>query len=131
MLNARFLTLSKTSTSCLRDQVCELVSSAIAQDLFPKAVPLPSCRALSEHLGVSRNTVHDAYCRLIDIGLVTSRNRSGYFIDDTAAELNSTLTVPKDRNALRSSPLEKMMQGGFASISVIIVVAIGILEFAR
>jgi GntR family transcriptional regulator/MocR family aminotransferase len=111
MLNARFLTLSKTSTSCLRDQVCELVSSAIAQDLFPKAVPLPSCRALSEHLGVSRNTVHDAYCRLIDIGLVTSRNRSGYFIDDTAAELNSTLTVPKDRNALRSSPLEKMMQG--------------------
>jgi len=36
-----------------------------------------------------------------------------------------------DEHNKRFDRLEKMMQGGFASISVIIVVAIGILEFAR
>jgi GntR family transcriptional regulator/MocR family aminotransferase len=86
MLNAQFLTLPKASTLCLRDQVCELISSAIAQDLFPKATSLPSCRTLSNHLGVSRNTVYDAYCRLIDICRVTTRDRSGYYVDDTVAE---------------------------------------------
>lgn len=111
MLNARFLTLPKTSTLGLRDQVCELISSAISQGLFPKAVPLPSCRALSEHLGVSRNTVHDAYCRLIDIGLVTSRDRSGYFVDDTVPEVSRTLDTSKESGAVMPSPLEHVMQG--------------------
>jgi GntR family transcriptional regulator/MocR family aminotransferase len=111
MLNARFLTLSKTSTLCLRDQVCELISAAIAQDLFPKATPLPSCRALSGHLGVSRNTVYDAYCRLIDIGLVTSQDRSGYFVDDTGTDLNRRLAVSKDPKAPVPSPLAHVMKG--------------------
>jgi len=111
MLNARFLTLPKTSTLCLRDQVCELISSAIAQDLFPKAEPLPSCRALSGHLGVSRNTVHDAYCRLIDIGLVVSRDRSGYFVDDAVAELGRSSIASKDKKTSIPSPLEHVMAG--------------------
>jgi len=106
MLNARFLTLPKASKLSLRDQVCELMSSAITQNLFPKAERLPSCRALSEHLGVSRNTVHDAYCRLIDIGLVTSRDRSGYFVDDTIIDLNRSNTMAKSNDETISSPLE-------------------------
>lgn len=36
-----------------------------------------------------------------------------------------------DEHNRRFDRLEKMMQGGFASISVIIVVAVAILEFAR
>ncbi|MEP5762613.1 MAG: PLP-dependent aminotransferase family protein [Litoreibacter sp.] len=111
MLNARFLTLPKTSALGLRDQVCELISSAIAQDLFPKATALPSCRVLSEHLSVSRNTVYDAYCRLIDIGLVTSRDRSGYFVNETGSDLNRGFAVLKDAGGLMPSPMEQMMQG--------------------
>lgn len=109
MLNASFLTLPKASALCLRDQVCELISSAIARDLFPTAKPLPSCRALSGHLGVSRNTVHDAYCRLIDIGLVTSRDRSGYFVDDTIADLDRSSIATKGKDAATPSPLEHVM----------------------
>ncbi|MDA3859062.1 MAG: PLP-dependent aminotransferase family protein [Roseovarius sp.] len=111
MLSTNFLTLPKTSALCLRDQVCELISSAIAQDLFPKTEPLPSCRALSEHLGVSRNTVHDAYCRLIDIGLVTSRDRSGYFVDDAVAELGRSSIASKGKDIPTPSPLEHVMAG--------------------
>jgi GntR family transcriptional regulator/MocR family aminotransferase len=109
MLNSRFLTLPKASKMSLRDQVCELISSAIAQDLFPKTKPLPSCRALSEHLGVSRNTVHDAYCRLIDIGLVTSQDRSGYFVDETIADLNGSNTMVKGKGTPIRSPLKHML----------------------
>jgi len=109
MLNAHFLTLPEDSTLCLRDQVCELVSSAIARDLFPKAEPLPSCRDLSAHLGVSRNTVHDAYCRLIDIGLVTSRDRSGYFVDEAVADRKRAISAGKGKEAAGPSPLEQMM----------------------
>lgn len=109
MLNARFLSLPVESTLCLRDQVCELVSTAIAKDLFPKAEPLPSCRALSVHLGVSRNTVHDAYCRLIDIGLVTSKDRSGYFIDETIAHQDRAAIANTVSSASIPSPLTQMM----------------------
>ncbi|MEP2677652.1 MULTISPECIES: PLP-dependent aminotransferase family protein [Roseobacteraceae] len=111
MLNARFLTLPKSSTLGLRDQVCELISAAIAQDLFPKDTALPSCRALSVHLGVSRNTVYDAYCRLINIGLVTSRDRSGYFVDDTTAAQNRALAVSTGPETSTPSPLKTAMQG--------------------
>lgn len=109
MLNSYFLKLPEDSNLGLRDQICELLSSAIARDLFPKAEPLPSCRELSVHLGVSRNTVHDAYCRLIDIGLVTSRDRSGYFIDHAIADRAQCLRADAVDDAPRPSPLEQMM----------------------
>lgn len=78
MFYAHFLKLPENSTLSLRDQICELISTGIAREQFPKDSLLPSCRQLSEHFGVSRNTVHEAYCRLIDIGLVESKNRRGY-----------------------------------------------------
>lgn len=78
MFFAHFLKLPEHSTLSLRDQICELISTGIANNHFPAGDALPSCRGLSTHLGVSRNTVHEAYCRLIDIGLVESRDRSGY-----------------------------------------------------
>ncbi|MEP2782523.1 MAG: PLP-dependent aminotransferase family protein [Pseudoruegeria sp.] len=108
MLNARFLRLPDASTDNLRTQVCELISSAIARDLFPVTEPLPSCRALAKHLGVSRNTVHDAYCHMIDIGLVTARDRSGYFVNDVVAGSTAVQTQPKGVRA-GHSPLELMM----------------------
>lgn len=109
MLNAQFLRLSHASSDNLRNQVCELISSAIARDLFPTAEPLPSCRALAAHLGVSRNTVHDAYCRLIDIGLVTARDRSGYFVHETFTKAKTVPIATVDGNRLEKAPLDQMM----------------------
>jgi len=78
MFHAHFLKLPEHSTLSLRDQICELISTGIASNQFPTGSALPSCRGLSTHLSVSRNTVHEAYCRLIDVGLVESIDRSGY-----------------------------------------------------
>lgn len=78
MFHAHFLKLPDDSTQNLRDQICELISNGIARQLFPEGEVLPSCRKLSVHLNVSRSTVHEAYCRLIDIGIVEAIDRIGY-----------------------------------------------------
>ena len=75
-----FRNLSVGSNVSRRDQICELVSAAISANAIPPDVPLPSCRQLADQLGVSRNTVFAAYSRLIDLGLIVARNRSGYYL---------------------------------------------------
>ncbi|MEP2530032.1 PLP-dependent aminotransferase family protein [Shimia sp.] len=107
--NAQFLRLPETSQGNLRNQICELISSAIARDLFPVSEPLPSCRALAVHLGVSRNTVYDAYCRLIDIGLVTARDRSGYFVNEAFAKTATAIQSHSESEHPYQSPLDRMM----------------------
>ena len=75
-----FFNLPENSKLGLRDQICEMVSSAITSQILSPDKRLPSCRELAQELGVSRNTVFAAYNRLIDLGLLISKNRSGYFI---------------------------------------------------
>lgn len=68
----------------LRDQICEMVSSAITSQALSPDKRLPSCRELADQLNVSRNTVFSAYNRLIDLGLLVARDRSGYFVNPIA-----------------------------------------------
>ncbi|MEP1768313.1 MAG: PLP-dependent aminotransferase family protein [Sulfitobacter sp.] len=109
LLNIHFLRIPENSTLNLRDQVCEIVSSAIARGLFSKKEPLPSCRALSEQLGVSRNTVYNAYCRLIDIGLVQAQYRKGYFVDAAMADRERALYLSQHKTMDLPSPLEGLI----------------------
>ncbi len=74
-------TLPEASSLGLRDQICELVSAAINSRVLSADKRLPSCREMAEQLGVSRNTVFAAYGRLIDLGLVVARDRSGYYVN--------------------------------------------------
>ena len=90
-----FFNLPEDSTLGLRDQICEMVSSAITSQILSPDKRLPSCRELAQQLDVSRNTVFAAYNRLIDLGLLVSRNRSGYFI---APDSQSILALKKDKN---------------------------------
>ena len=76
--------LPEKSSLGLRDQICELISSAIASRTLSPDKRLPSCRELAEQLGVSRNTVFSAYNQLIDLGLLVARDRSGYFVNPIA-----------------------------------------------
>ena len=76
--------LPEDSSLGLRDQICELISSAITSHTLSPDKRLPSCRELAEQLGVSRNTVFSAYNQLIDLGLLVARDRSGYFINPIA-----------------------------------------------
>ena len=50
---------------------------------LPLEISLPSSRELARHLGIARNTVVLAYQQLIDEGNLISRERSGYYIDQT------------------------------------------------
>ena len=82
--------LPEQSSLGLRDQICEMVSSAITSQTLSIDKRLPSCRELAEQLGVSRNTVFSAYNQLIDLGLLVAKDRSGYFVNPIA--LSSTET---------------------------------------
>ena len=83
----RFLKLPKTSNLSLRDQICEVISSAIISKALAIDRPLPSCRELANQFGVSRNTVFAAYNKLIDLEFLISRDRSGYFLNPQMAGL--------------------------------------------
>lgn len=71
--------LPKGSALPLRDQICEVVSKALSSSALPAGMALPSCRDLAQQLGVSRNTVYSAYARLVDLGLIYAKDRSGYY----------------------------------------------------
>ena len=81
--------LPEQSTLGLRDQICEMVSSAITAQTLSPDKRLPSCRELADQLGVSRNTVFSAYGRLIELGLLVARDRSGYFVNPIALSRES------------------------------------------
>ncbi|MGC3940696.1 PLP-dependent aminotransferase family protein [Roseobacter sp. EG26] len=83
----RFPKLPEKSQLSLRDQICELISAAITSESLAHDRPLPSCRELAEQLDVSRNTVFAAYNRLVDLELLVSRDRSGYFVAPQVAAL--------------------------------------------
>tara|TARA_B100000780_G_scaffold138174_1_gene96662 strand:- start:3605 stop:5083 length:1479 start_codon:yes stop_codon:yes gene_type:complete len=84
----RFLKLPEASNLSLRDQICEVISSAIISKSLAHDRPLPSCRDLADQFGVSRNTVFAAYNKLIDLDFLISRERSGYFLNPQMTGLN-------------------------------------------
>ena len=61
LMTPRFFKLPVGSGLSLRDQICEVVSSAITSQALAHDRPLPSCRELANQLNVSRNTVFAAY----------------------------------------------------------------------
>lgn len=64
----------------LRDQICEQLSLQILRGQLRAGQRLPSCRRLSASLGVGKNTVISAYNLLVQDALVTTSERSGYFV---------------------------------------------------
>ena len=103
----RFSQLPPDSKLSLRDQICEIISTAITSSSLSYDRPLPSCRELALHLKVSRNTVFAAYSRLIDMGLLVSRDRSGYFVNPEVAQLsNAKITQSKKLNPDKCCPVQ-------------------------
>lgn len=70
--------LPAASSLSLRDQICQMVGEALADNIIAPGQPLPSCREMARQLGVSRNTVFAAYAKLADMGLILARDRSGH-----------------------------------------------------
>ncbi len=102
----RFAKLPETSKLSLRDQICEVVSNIVTTQALPSDRPLPSCRDLAEQLNVSRNTVFAAYNRLIDLGLLISRDRSGYYVNPAAAALAKPLGEQQRMKKSQAAPVK-------------------------
>jgi len=106
--------LPKDSSLGLRDQICEMISSAINTRALSPDKRLPSCRELASQLEVSRNTVFSAYNRLVDLGLIVARDRSGYFVNPIAQA-----AIPGTASAdLVSAPSERPPPVEFESLGL-------------
>jgi GntR family transcriptional regulator/MocR family aminotransferase len=84
MSSAALFRLPEGSSLSLRDQICQVVGEALTCNAIAPGQPLPSCRAMAAHLGVSRNTVFAAYAKLADMGLIQSKDRSGHIASPNA-----------------------------------------------
>ncbi len=70
----------------LQAQIQQMIAQGILSGRFRKGEKLPSSRRLAAHLGVSRITVTLAYTELQASDYLESRDRSGYFVSQTAPE---------------------------------------------
>lgn len=69
-------------------QLYEFIKAEIISGRFSKDMMLPSKRNLAVHLGISVNTVMNAYDNLIDEGYIYSKERVGYFVNPVENILN-------------------------------------------
>ncbi|MBY5973420.1 PLP-dependent aminotransferase family protein [Ferrimonas balearica] len=78
------LFLDPESERTLQQQIQQLVADSILSGRFQPGEKMPSTRAFARHLKVARITVSLAYNELVANGFLVSRDRSGYFVADTA-----------------------------------------------
>ena len=78
----------------LQEQLREVLVSSILSGRFLPGETLPSCRNLSEQLGISRNTVALVYESLRDDGYLISRPRSGKYVLFRFTSKTSKYTEP-------------------------------------
>ena len=74
------LTIDRTHSRGLRDQIVSQISQLIFQGLMPPGMKLTSCRELARELDVSINTVVSAYRKLEEQQLIEAYPRSRYIV---------------------------------------------------
>lgn len=72
------------STGGLQMQLRQTVAASVLSGRLRVGDRMPSSRKLAAHLNISRITVTLAFQELVADGYLTSRDRSGYFVADTA-----------------------------------------------
>lgn len=80
LLGSSMLQVTRESPLPLQDQVRQKIVAGVALGSLAPGTRMPSSRALSRHLGVSRNTVAAAYQKLVADGHLEARPRSGVFV---------------------------------------------------
>lgn len=91
------LTLDHSSSTPLYRQICQNLREAITDGILPSGTRLPSSRALADDLGVSRNTVVNAFDQLRSEGYVESRVGAGTFVSSDLPEQHTQVRHPPDR----------------------------------
>ncbi|MEX3010747.1 PLP-dependent aminotransferase family protein [Hoeflea sp. TYP-13] len=63
-----------------KDFVRRAICLRIVEGIYRKGEKVPSCREIAEQLQVSKNSAYQAYSGLVDLGILESRNRSGFTV---------------------------------------------------
>jgi len=77
----QLIQLSFRSKVGLQAQIREMLVAAILDGHIPVGVALPSTRVLAAQLGVARNTVALAYELLVNEGYLSTKSRSGHYVN--------------------------------------------------
>ena len=89
------LHLDPKSTISLQMQIYEQLATLIRKGGLKTGGVLPSSRDLSTQLGVSRNTVSEAYEKLVADGYINTAPKRGTFVSKTMPEdAMSTGAIP-------------------------------------
>lgn len=80
------LTIDPSDPRTLQRQLFDQIRGLILDDKLRSGDPVPASRALSEQLGVSRNTVILAYEQLLSEGYIESRPNVGTFVSASLPE---------------------------------------------
>ncbi len=91
--------INPSSEQSLQQQVFDAVRGLILDGNLKAGAPMPSSRALSEQLQVSRNTVILAYERLIVEGYLETRPSVGTFVNSDLPEQGLFATGSEEREA--------------------------------
>ena len=78
--------LERAKPASLQAQIREILIEAIRHGQLKPGDPVPSTRAMAGRLSVSRNTVTLAYQALVAEGFLASRERSGFYVDESAID---------------------------------------------
>jgi GntR family transcriptional regulator/MocR family aminotransferase len=92
------LRIDHSAETPLNDQVYEQIRAAILAGQLGANTRLPSTRALAYDLGISRNTVLDAYAQLLAEGYVDGQSGSGTYVSptlpDAVLQLQTNTSLP-------------------------------------
>jgi len=116
--------LNRSSTTPLYEQLCAALRKAIANGELPRGSKLPSSRFLKTELGISRNTVIEAYEQLESEGYLESHVGSGTYISEQLPEQfteirfpSSSPSPPKSERRPQSVPTARTLDSGDAPSS--------------
>ncbi len=111
------LDIDPTARVPLQTQLVGEISTSITTGRLAPGTRLPGTRALSEQLGVSRNTVLSAFAVLAAEGFVEPREGSGTFVSETSPEAppfeppaSAPSPAPSKAPSKAAAPAEAAMQ---------------------
>ena len=96
--------LNRDSSTSLQNQLSAVLKERIRSGIIASGTSLPSTRELAKDLGISRNTVVNAYDRLLGEGYLESRPRSGVFVNSGLHGAASRNTKSKPSRSARRVP---------------------------
>ena len=83
----------------------------ILSGVFQPGEKLPSKRALAEHLKISKMTVETAYQQLLSQGYLSSRERSGYFVEEVQQRKKQEVLTREEAQPLGEEQLDLKSNG--------------------